>query len=561
METDNLIPEERVENNVYARNIKGDIIHVLQAPSGQQGYYCLGCDREMQSVRQSIAHRMSFFRHVHNADLPERKCVYSDETYRHQLAKRILLQNLYVKVPPVYKYPPKGTNGLAILLKDSEIVKAHSALPEVTIYEDEDGNVKWGSNMTVDEKYLVVRPDIVFFDNQGEPVLLIELVATHGVNNEKKVKLRRLAINSIQIKIPKDSPESIENAFNITQNTKWIYNYDESSTQYFSVSETSSEGISSIDENQRRLFEETFSCRQSQIGNLIRTIGKCVESQHYRGIEEGFRNEIQRTTSNTELHQSRLDDIRTERKESITDGFKHQVEELVREETEFEGDEGDFQRNRVDLEARYRAKDSDLERQTEDAEREIYGETEIEGRLGETVEERRKQVIRDTSQIRRDIEKEEDEIRRIEQEESGLSEHFRREAENLTERFNRLQTEERSDFERIERELENIQFKFQSLEDELRVGINEEEENLPREFGEEDSRIEKDSEGIRERANQIVMSRITEGSTDLHRRVRGLLEARKLLDDITEVRIDNNRNRKAWECFKSGAYENWVDGE
>ena len=63
------------------------------------------------------------------------------------------------------------------------------------------------------EKFLLIQPDVAFFDKDETPILLIEIVATHKVDPEKIVKIKRLGIDTVQVKVPKDSPQEIENCF------------------------------------------------------------------------------------------------------------------------------------------------------------------------------------------------------------------------------------------------------------------------------------------------------------------------------------------------------------
>lgn len=545
------------DNNVYARNLQGIEIHITEAESGAKGYFCLGCDRELQAVKSNLKNRISYFRHAPSDIKIERKCTYSDETHRHKLAKRILLQNKYIKVPPVYKFPPKGVDGLANFLKDSEVVNAYNIRSEVTFYEDESGNIKWNQNAGVDEKFLIVKPDIVFFDITGEPILFIELVATHGINAEKLAKLKRIGIDTIQVSIPKDSPESIEKSFNTTERTKWIYNHVEERTQYIPISETNSKGISSIDEQQRILFDESFKCRQAQVNNLIRSITKCLESKQHRDIREGLELELSRVKNNTEEHLSRLDNIRAEHKNRVVKGFGCEVNEFDKEMERFEGEKGDFEEYYRDLEKRYKSKKSDLEREEKNIDREIYGEMENEGGDGNSIKERRRGVERLTVECRGIIDSEEEEIRRLEEEEIGLPEYFASQSEAITEKFGNLTKKELAEDSRIDKEDSRLPKQFESIEEEFRRAIESTTVDIPREFGSEDERIEKEFEGLREQACSIVMSRTTAGNTELHRRIRGLLEARKLFDDYQQAQILYRRYKKAYGAFKDGAHENW----
>lgn len=299
--------------NVYAKNVEQNIIHISDAKSGRQGYFCLGCDRPMQAVKQSKINRISYFRHDHNASAGEAKCTYKDETYRHKIAKEYLINFKKVKVPSLYKYPPKGSEGIANLIFKEKYIEASFVMPELSFYEDKNGEIHFEKNLPRSENnFLLLKPDITFFDANAKPILLIELIATHKLTEEKKLSLKRLGIDTIQITIPKDSPESIEQVFEKTNRTKWIYNYEQENTDYIPISIPDSEGVSSIDENQRKLFEESFKCRVSQIGNLIRSINRCLASEQFGTIAGDFESEISRVTRNTETERDDLEKVRRE---------------------------------------------------------------------------------------------------------------------------------------------------------------------------------------------------------------------------------------------------------
>lgn len=96
------MPDYNEENNVYANNVKGKVIHISEACSGRKGYFCLGCERELQAIISKIENRISYVRHDLKAVKNQKKCTYSDETYRHKLAKEILQRIKKIKVPVVY---------------------------------------------------------------------------------------------------------------------------------------------------------------------------------------------------------------------------------------------------------------------------------------------------------------------------------------------------------------------------------------------------------------------------------------------------------------------------
>jgi hypothetical protein len=40
------------QDNDWAKNLKGDYIHISQSQSCTQGYYFMGCDKQMQAVKR-----------------------------------------------------------------------------------------------------------------------------------------------------------------------------------------------------------------------------------------------------------------------------------------------------------------------------------------------------------------------------------------------------------------------------------------------------------------------------------------------------------------------------
>jgi len=181
------------KNNVYAYNIENIAKHISEVESGRKGYYCIGCGKEMQARKGDIL--MHHFSHDPKDIQNSGKCSYSDETYRHQLAKEILQRIKQIKVPALYKYPPDGIDGKPNKLKDAQFIHADSVSIELTFYEDEDGRIVFGKDFIIDSgggKFLLIRPDVTFFDSKGAPILLIEIVATHKINADKISKIKKL---------------------------------------------------------------------------------------------------------------------------------------------------------------------------------------------------------------------------------------------------------------------------------------------------------------------------------------------------------------------------------
>lgn len=40
------------EENEYAKNIKDEVVYIGDAISGRKGYWCLGCNEEMDAVKK-----------------------------------------------------------------------------------------------------------------------------------------------------------------------------------------------------------------------------------------------------------------------------------------------------------------------------------------------------------------------------------------------------------------------------------------------------------------------------------------------------------------------------
>ncbi len=353
------------QDNDWAKDLKDNPIHISLAESGAKGYFCMGCDKEMQAVKRKIAHYKSYFRHhIKDVDNSKIECVHASRTYREKLAFNYFLRTKQITVPAVYKYPPRGVEGDAMLLEEKQIIIAHKVEPEVAFFEDEEGVLHWDKNSNIEERFLWIRPDVVFFDINNKPILFIEFIVTHKPDTEKLNKLQRLGINTVQIIVPKKSEQEIEKAISKASNVKWTYNEIESNTTYISIPKGNSEGIPSIDEDQRLLFEESFKCRAAQIGNLSRRIRRCLESQQYRRTKQLFEQEIQRIEKATREYQSRLEEIRR--------GIESKLHsELGYRRVEIDNRKWSFQSEYSDLEAGYIAKRELLKEEQEVIDREI----------------------------------------------------------------------------------------------------------------------------------------------------------------------------------------------
>lgn len=537
--------EKKHEDNVYAANIENDVIHISEAESGRKGYYCLGCKGIMQAKRSQK--RKEHFAHDPQNKKSNIPCTYSDESYRHKLAKEILQIIKKIKVPAVYKYPPKGFEGRANKLQDAKFIIADEVSIELIFFEDEDGLIHNGKNINTEpgsNKYLLIRPDVTFFDSNENPILFIEIVATHKVDVDKITKLKQIGIDTVQVTIPKESPEAIQNTFFYTERTKWIYNNEYEKATYIPTSQRNGEGIPSSEDLQRKLFEtaESYECRAAQINNLIRGLNKSLGSQQYADFKRYIGEEIQRVEDNTERHRERLCDLQEGHERSSKEEFRLQMEDVARQETAISEESKALDGERRDLEERYYRKKGELEglqknyrSEFEPEIRQIESEFE---RLGTDVvnfRNRSEEIRRDEDRFRAQYSSKIRSIKDDEGQEAEVIRDLETRRDGLPNKYLEEETRIRDVFERKANEIER------DFEERIR-SAREESERLRREL----------TEAIAGRDSSRV------SDSRLERRIRSILETRKRLSTLSKRKVDLARLRKFRELFETGAYKSWT---
>lgn len=548
------------EQNEYAKNVKGEPIFILSAESGRRGYWCIGCGEEMEAVRKiKNIHHKSYFRHCAKDVEIERKCTFSNQDYRHRLAIDILQRTKRIKVPNLYKYAPDGSQ--AILLEEAQFIEAQSVRAELTFYENDEAEVHWGKNPEIDNKNLLIRPDVTFFDVHGKPILLIEIVVSHKLDDDKKAKIERLGINTVQITIPKDSPENIANNFLVTKNTKWVFNHVEQNTNYFQLSNRTSERILPIDSIEMGFFRESVTCRENQIRNLIRGLRKCVESQHYRNIERNLESELSRAKGNAKRERERLEQLRIQHRESVESRFRESYDILEREEREFEhsvedaerhlyeeynGEQTAIEQRYADLEGRYFAKIESINEEQAVVNRGIK----FRQGIGRTEEDIRRQFESEETRIvdeLNSIKREERYIEESIQSESGFEKNFEgegfqieNEERGLEQKFAELERQEQEEFDRFRKKFlpnEGTNGEFTKLAIEERIR----------------SEYEREYQQIVERIN----NRDIQSRDELSEKIKTILELRGLFVNYDDIQTAFERFRKGREIIKNGSYKEW----
>jgi hypothetical protein len=529
--------------NDWAKDITGEPIHISKADSGLKGYYCMGCDKDMQAVKFKNPNFQSYFRHHSlNVDKDNVECVFSSRVYRERLAEQILRRLKELKLPEIYKYPPKGIEGNPILLAEKTTIQAASVKSQLSFYEDENGEIKWGKNPDIDERYLLIRPDVTFFDKEDKPILFIEFVITHKIPDDKKVKLKRLGINTVQIIIPKVPEEEIEKSLKSVTKVKWVYNEIESNTNYIPVFEGDTEGILSIDEEQRKLFEESYSCRAAQVSNLVRSINRSVASESYKRVEYQFEREISRIKEATTRNRERLDELERGFESEVFGNFQSEEVEIEQGYIELEKQQIGFEYEKTDLESRYYSKARELREADELLTREIR-EYIDSGTTGEGIrndfEARKEKLQNDSKRVR-------DKIEGVREEQERFRDFIEQLEREEQEKFERFENSEFTNFERSKRELE------QQTED-VESKIN----NFGEFSKEEERRAEYELENTGDETIKRISQRVTSGNTELSKRIESILEIRGFLSSYDDRKNTYERYRAYLEFVRTGAWKKW----
>lgn len=587
---DSHMSNSETKNNVYARTIQHDVIHISEAASGRKGYYCMGCDREMQAVHSKYENRISYFRHDAQDVKNKGKCTYSDETYRHKLAKEILQRIKTVKVPAVYKFPAKGIDGKAYLLSPSKLVQANRVENELYFYEDDNGEIKWSKTVSFKAEHLLFRPDVAFFNSDDKPILLIELVATHKVSMDKFIKMKRIGIDAIEILIPKTSPEEIELNFSVVEKTKWLHNNEEADTEYIPNAERNSAAVPPVDEDQGKLFEEDATCRSAEIGNLIRSINRCLESKQYTDVRDKLELEIQRVETNTDRDRGRLLDIRDHHRKRVEENLRPQTEQYQDEEREFQSGVANLEGRYIKKKGEYQSEDSRITKEDrriteeiEEAERtiRIYGLSVVEGR---------NEIDRSEGRIRADIEKEQrrarslgqyrkqltDEEERFERSLAGDEVEARRKydeisggiresigsinrrRDGLPEKYNRIEKAIPGEFGYFE---ESASSNNKRIGRQLGERIEEaktRQKELPEKFRRKEIELRDEHDEIRRQITESINDRSHKGSARFSRKLETLVGDLRLLKDLSRLHREVERIREAKEAIDSTSYKTWL---
>lgn len=531
------------EETQYAKNIKGEEFHISEVERGRKGYYCIDCEGEMVACHSDYDRSWYFRHHVTDVKI-ERKCTFSNETYRHRIAKDILQRIKQIKVPAIDKYAPKGTDGM-MRLKEAQVIHGHTVGIKYQFYEDEAGQIRWMSKPDWErtgpskKKRHIIQPDVTFFDHHGKPILFVEIVATHKPDEEKLLRLERLCIDTVSVTIPRESATAIEQIFYHTDRTKWLYNHEERTTRYVSVPGRNTKEVLPVDQLQRRLLEESVNCRATEIGNLIRAIERCLESEQYRAVEQHLNAEISRVTDIAARAEQQLLNLQASHQKRLEKTVRGRLLPLAKAARRVSSAERAVKARRKNLESRYHKKRYELVRAEADYRPDCQDELEriaknlVELGAGNgSIPERQEQLAAETART--------DE--RIGEAKRATAEVLRR-TEALPDEFRQAEVSMVQTY-RQQKKAVGTDFRRQAQADEEADGRVRAE-------------LRERHEGYRRAVAKAVTRADGERTERLSPRIIELVKARGLIVDTSPKYATFQRIRTAYEALKSGTYKSW----
>ncbi|MEP2669668.1 MAG: hypothetical protein ABJH04_11765, partial [Cyclobacteriaceae bacterium] len=310
-----------------------------------------------------------------------------------------------------------------------------------------------------------------------------------------------------------------------------------------------------FDELQRKLQEESLACRTAEIGNLIRTIKRCLESKPYRESEEYLRKEISRTARNTDTHRSRLEKIREDCRSRVKGRFKAEIDKIDSGSRQVEREAEQLRQKHSSLEIRYHRKRIEIAEKDKELGLRIKAKIERSTGTRETFEERKRQIVRDRGKSIRDFESAKKEL-------ESDQEKTLRDIERERTRIEQIITSGEaisSKFEQLEREASNEFKELADSEAEEIERLERDSENEPRLLELSENRIREEFEELRSRSLDKIKRRNGDGNSELSRGITHLLQTRERLINFEKDNASYKRNREAWDSFNKGAYKNWTD--
>jgi len=196
----------------------GKEIHISKVESGlKSGCVCLACGEKLVAKKGKSGKPQEHFAH-YNKD----NCKYGYETTLHYAAKELLEKEKKIILPYRKKIiKTLNLNGLLNWKYKNE---------QIGVIEDRIYNL---TNISSEKRLHNIVPDIKALINGKE--ILIEIAVTHKIDEDKKIKLDKIGIPTIEINLSglKDNFTDRDLYMNVIENTKnkkWIYNTKDENT-------------------------------------------------------------------------------------------------------------------------------------------------------------------------------------------------------------------------------------------------------------------------------------------------------------------------------------------
>jgi hypothetical protein len=548
-------------------------IHIIDAQRGRKGYICTGCRNEVEAVKPRTGRFQPYFRHVpKNVSVDISDCTWSNETFRHRIAKEILQIEKSVKVPRLLKYPPAGVDGEPKLIHDPRIIKAYRVDVEKSFYINNKGILQYGPKVNESDpnpdKHSLIVPDVIFFNNLNQPILFIELVATHDIDDTKLAKIIALKVDTISIRLPIESPEAIKECLTTGTRTKWIYCHERETAKYHALPGNYVQGVRGSDNDEMGVSYETSRCRKNRLGNLIRGIRAALGTDGFVESKRILEDKI--NSVNQELVRRRT--IENQIKREISNGLSERREELQNAEAKLDRVsnymEGKFEsfgreielrevrrtrRRRGEIKneeerinnliakikERYERKGKALEREESDLNRIHRSIKEFSKPDGRAFVDKQEQITREIDRVEIDIQ-----ILRGKME--SLQADFEAAGRKVEQLFRDNKTELDRDFE-ISKERGRI----------IIENLSKRRKDLPGQFESSRNEIAERFIKLKEEALEKIKNRDTGADTQLSRQIKELVSIGRILSDYLLTYEAFERNGAALKFLGSQDFKTW----
>ena len=538
------------DDHSYALDLQDKLKYISEVERGRKGYFCPGCRQRMIARKGNI--KIHHFAHDPQDVERRGKCTYSDETIRHKLGKEILQYLKHIKVPSLRKYPGEGQSGGVQIIRESWTVEADSVAIEMPFYENEEGKIIWGRDLewkTDSGKFLLIQPDVTFFDSSGKPILLIELVATHKINDDKYLKIRNLGLDTIQVSLPTGPSIELEDTFNKTARTKWVYNYERENTEYQHVPPRIGQDVSFGDEFEKGLvnFERTYECKAFELKEAIRRFRRYLESEQFTGTRESINKKIRRTERNTTAHRKQWRELQETIDGEVSAGFESERARLDQIEAEFILEEREFEKTNEDLEGRYKLKNQSLRIE--------------EGTYRATSQDEIDDIAERIRQLGANPEPLSDRIANLRSEEERYGQSIKSEEIDIDGKTDATAGEISAIDDQIvavEIETSSLPDEYAAIEKRVRAENESREDSFRSELAKTEQDLRTKFDGLGEISIRAIKDRDFRRTPRLNGKIKELVEAGGFLDNIPLAADRERKLRKVREELDKGSIKKWT---